>query len=1834
MFQREVIEKTLSEIRSFLEEISNGTSRYKSLHNLTEQIEHQYHGRFLVELIQNAHDALYPRGEGDDQRRIDIVLAEEEPFGALYVANDGRPFASSNFRALSNLGQSDKDPVKDIGNKGIGFRSVLEISRAPEIYSRSKVGSAGFDGYCFRFIPSVNEMFVEPILDLLRGKDRVYCRLDDGEPLVQWESRRLQAFRSNYGTKGREWLLDEFAYLSPYALPIPISTSEVSPVVRDFDKRGYATVVRLPLISNKAWELTKNRIKSLDRNSTLFLERVKLLRLVDGAEERSYRRDQVARDAGVEDGIDVRLTPYSGASGKAVPGTPERYWVWTRAIGGAADPEGASEIKESVERLPGKWPQLRETMVAIAVRVTEQPERGVVNIYLPTAVESGCAAHFNAPFYGDMSRTTVDFSNLFNSLLLRKIAEKTVNVVVNDLAGKGKEEAAAIVDLIAPNGRDSGERWWEVLKSVFETSSTNIHQANLCFTDNGWRRLEETKLLPDLRKMSVVKDDMFRAGATYPVFSRHMSTRELQIDGLIECLGINPLAEPNKVADTIEKVAGTLHEQDGIPDWSGFWRDVRKLLNNNCAPLRGKKVLLGTDGQLHSSGPNSSVFFRPSRHGTDDEVSSDEAIHNVPANLRPFIAFLSESIETHERVEKGRPQPTDIHAYLSQGLVSTFGIEQIFRSVLLPATPILPVPNGSEKEGICGDILLWGLRLGENLVSRDKGERTLELLGRLPAPCKGGWYPLGETSFGPDWEGTAGLDVQIYLQAVKTPESKEAESRLLLPPDHSSWGVLGLSRKYLLEKAGVMDGLRPIFVGKEKWTSSFSVVRWGGFVLPTTPPPCFSEKIWEKFCEDVRANVKPWYDGPFEYQIQDLYAIPGLDRFDMLTDEARIAFARAILASIEEWAKQGEWKTVSIRKIEGRYHSPSVRSPMVFVLEELPWLTVKDDEELYSFRPRDRWYIPSLGGLGGRRHYGHLRLVPSEIASVLAHRRDLVSTLATLGMPIYDEDASTSDPRLLNDLAEALKDPNREIANMDVFVGQVRNAWRLFEPIESGPVPELLIVRNGDRQQTTVEPTRENPIYLPNATWAVHAALALHSKPIIVVEPTDAVRLQTWFKRTFGESVLLASELDVVPLVSGVPRAMEGGRPLADFDLDWLCPVILAISAYATGQSKGTGTKKFRDAMDRLRKVNLVWVENLAVGLWKGKERVAATPVPAIWDSKSKILVCTPPCRDRYSDLTEALTTILDRSDLGHTLELALSKLEGNEIPSEGQILTVMGKLKVSDDRYFEVCQKWLGDLSWTIRMLRPLVLTLLPGADLAAIAEVTTEAQLQSILGTMDLAPFYASEVLQMTKTARGFFALGEKIYEDVGNRAQLDCWNSTLAELGEAALRNEYASQEFIEHLAEARMPFRSVIRHLIRLRPELGKFLDLDRRLDEVECPAEYSTHFWQIEFIQAVKVVAEMFRSLGAEEKIVGLIASAETVRDLREKLNAMGLQPDLDPVAIQAENQKRLSHILENIQKAAIAWCISNEVETGIWEEPTEGLMKYFAEVLERGAFVDIWDEHACLGMIQMLPRSQVHDPLWAVFARSASVTEILEGLQLSEKDLSKALDRLESYKKALEEMKKTVTVCGRKFHNKEDNLWNLWDHITLTIVEEMIPLVDLTKYDSMDDLERARKDRRQHDRVGKKKRKPPGRPSQAMKDLIGLAGEIHAFRALQKSYGSEVVGPNCWVSGNSRYKYPENEVDDSLGCDFRFTNDRKTYFVEVKATQDDDESFELGYTEVGLAIETAGSKKEIFQVLHVVNALSVAPQFRLLPNPYDQRHKDKYRLEDAGLKVRYKLATG
>ncbi|MHB9129924.1 MAG: sacsin N-terminal ATP-binding-like domain-containing protein [Armatimonadota bacterium] len=109
--------------------------------NQESEIAQNYRGRLIYELLQNADDAI-----GSVSSPLDVVrfvVTESE----LWMANSGKPLDEKDVRGLSGISASTKIGQEgkrraSIGHKGMGFKSILEISDVPEVYSTD---------YAFRF---------------------------------------------------------------------------------------------------------------------------------------------------------------------------------------------------------------------------------------------------------------------------------------------------------------------------------------------------------------------------------------------------------------------------------------------------------------------------------------------------------------------------------------------------------------------------------------------------------------------------------------------------------------------------------------------------------------------------------------------------------------------------------------------------------------------------------------------------------------------------------------------------------------------------------------------------------------------------------------------------------------------------------------------------------------------------------------------------------------------------------------------------------------------------------------------------------------------------------------------------------------------------------------------------------------------------------------------------------------------------------------------------------------------------------------------------------------------------------------------------------------------------------------------------------------------------------------------------------------------------------------------------------------------------------------------------------------------------------------------------
>ncbi len=99
-------------------------------------IQQAYEGRYLFELIQNVRDA---NKEIEANGDVNIVLNA----GILSIANSGAEFSEEGIEGITTIGQSTKHSQDFIGYKGIGFKSVQEITDTPRIVT--KHGTVQFD---------------------------------------------------------------------------------------------------------------------------------------------------------------------------------------------------------------------------------------------------------------------------------------------------------------------------------------------------------------------------------------------------------------------------------------------------------------------------------------------------------------------------------------------------------------------------------------------------------------------------------------------------------------------------------------------------------------------------------------------------------------------------------------------------------------------------------------------------------------------------------------------------------------------------------------------------------------------------------------------------------------------------------------------------------------------------------------------------------------------------------------------------------------------------------------------------------------------------------------------------------------------------------------------------------------------------------------------------------------------------------------------------------------------------------------------------------------------------------------------------------------------------------------------------------------------------------------------------------------------------------------------------------------------------------------------------------------------------------------------------------
>ena len=1821
-----IAEQANSQLRTFFDELKNGTGNYRTIESLGKQIAQEYQGRCILELLQNAHDALANAKSGEPRLISFVLITTPEP--TLLVGNSGSPFLKENFEGICQLGQSPKDPNESIGNKGVGFRSVLEISTCPEIWSTASSENA--PAFAFRFHPDdFRERMTEAAEKLEEEGLEALSPFDPELQIIDWSQNGFEEYQ-----KRQFDVVDEIEKLSPYQFPLPIDSAHYPEEVKKLLKEGCVTVIRLPLDGGMSEASKENAVQSvkaqldeLDARSTLFLSNLETLSIDIDGEQRTLKR-KVVLDGEFLGCQRTQQQQLSIECSNKEPdgGSPRCFRVWTRSFGGKDNPQEEEKILDLVKHLPNRWPEVRQVTVGVAVEDTPMPDPGVFVIFLPTGELTGTGAHINAPFYGSIDRRHIEFDESYNELLRDFVSDLCLDVIKDLVSGKPEEwRAQAVIDILSSS---AGEGVMNNLLVEWATErGCALKEQALILCDGGWCVSNKARLL-DIPGGSPISASQWRECAQFSVVSSALDGREDAVKKLIEKLNDNGSPDPTdeEWKRTIEQMAENIQNQNIEVTWNDFMESVIAMLprvfkqhssSGNLDPLANMKFLPTESGRLLVSSGATKLFFRP--------VIGDDAAElakKLPRSLEKHIAFLHQGIQTHEGSQH---RNTEVQRFLDSRFVRSFGRKEILDVVVNHASPELPVSyEVPEDVAHHAEILAWTLKF---LIVGVPENEILDLLKDLPVACYEGWRKMSEVMFGPGWTNNGDL-VQSLVDELPEGRAEGLRKINLLPPDDPHWGVAKESikdKEDLFKRAGVFDGLRLKEVGDvEFWTTGYP------YKLPSSPPSGIPQEHWDDWRKN--ADIKEPPKSNFKYALSGIRLLPEIHCLSELSQPGRKTLSNLVLTSIGDWPDG--WERVRIKKTSGgRYWSTDLISPLKHWLKVLPWFVDEDND---GTTLSQRWLVPACLR-GQNRRFRHLDPLSKGLTKRLEEAPELKDVLKGLGLNVYpEEEGEKTGPELLEALANAWSDGKVEPQLFDVFLGQVRHAWQHFDAEKE--LPKRFLVRTGRQKFEVCERGDLSKVYLPDDKDRARTLLE-HNQPVLVMK----VKLQVPNDRRVANKLLhetaikQASTLEEKFVIDGAPWRGEADEiPLLKTKYKWLPVPLLAIFAHGGTNPFGAETETWSQAANGLHGTRVLECEDITVRLVDEQEGIVAQSEPeAQWLKEDKVLAVRRDIGFSYKKLAPAVQAILGRQDLLSDLRCVLQSLDGKESPTQEEIDDAIKEVGIDAESLTDIRHRWTDDTDFLIERVKPVLWLFEVSTDELDEIEKDNQHLEEWLSDNFPQWPELFSEAWRCQDDQE----MGKATWRKFGEGAQLPKWNAILERLGRELVKNDDEDEQtevYIKqteaHINEVKPLLRGFARHVAIQAENPDLFLEIEAISQNFPADKCWSEQWWEVPFEIVLKALcADYAKNLPNVERYLSAFEDVGKSEDLHAIFEKQGIGTEPNPYETYWQNVKQFDEMFSKLDVLYELWRENDRLKA------TPSVAFQAPEKLDAAAYLNDWQ------YAELFERSFAiidDDQFRKACSGCASLEEIRKQLNLKPESVRDKLEerhkerRKSEDKKRQEEYRKnqTYTVAGTKFVDGEED--KVFEHIK-SLPGPEVPHPDPDEFTPLKEIAGAGNGNSGGGGGWGGSYSPP---SDVSRKRIGVVGEMRAFIYLQAMFKDAVTLDN-WVSKNRLECRPlvrgeQDRTSDSLGYDFSFSHQGKRWHIEVKATVGDETQFELGATEIEAALRIAqrsSEPSEQWRVLRVRRALSEEPKFDWLPNPFKEGFDKYFRRSWSGMRVSYRL---
>lgn len=622
-------------------------SAFKSLYERgegQELVRQQYTGRYPFELLQNANDAAHDAGA---RGRAHFLLTNT----ALIVADNGFGFGDEQVDAICSLGRSSKGPGEAVGHKGLGFKSVGEITDRPQVRSA---------GSSFQFSNDRVQAEVSAILGPLPSDQK----------------------------------------LPVYAFPFPVAPEDFGPDadhVQELRDTGFTTVIRLPLnegVDRAAVE--RDLLNNLHPRLLLFLPDVDHLEL---------------RGTSGDFSAEVSRAPENDTEHTLLATTELREGERTEAIEewfiyrGSVVPDA-----KVLAPLGDAWKSVTETRFAIAVPLGDGGEPLVsetfpLHVYFPTDEQPGLRVAVHAEWVLTMDRRQIASTPeaiAFNQMLVRALGAFVATTVAHDLVDRTGASASAIEALVPATVASSGTGGNTVRT---EWTQALLAASFLPAADSQLSRPTELRPLPHTLPNPQLAHQVARLDLRHtlrPDVEERAAVRTF----LGQIPGVDKVSVPEFVSLLSPPTRDTAH------DYYAFlvsWRERAGAAL--VAELKKTACVLGVNGQLLTPGADS--IFLPRERGDmalpeglpipvaylpdlEEAQSLLRELGVKPFEWRELIRdFLIKVLASPDTDEASRSRAMSaLRAYHQVRLAGNEDLEPVLGRVLLPGS----TADGSTKE--------------------------------------------------------------------------------------------------------------------------------------------------------------------------------------------------------------------------------------------------------------------------------------------------------------------------------------------------------------------------------------------------------------------------------------------------------------------------------------------------------------------------------------------------------------------------------------------------------------------------------------------------------------------------------------------------------------------------------------------------------------------------------------------------------------------------------------------------------------------------------------------------------------------------------------------------------------------------------------------------------------------------------------------------------------------------------------------------------------------------------------------------------------------------------